>query len=32
MKASNVKREGGKLQYRGHEFEGFNKRARKVLW
>jgi hypothetical protein len=25
MKASNVKREGGKLQYRGHEFEGFNK-------
>ena len=25
MKASNVKREGGKLQYRGHEFAGFNK-------
>ncbi|MEY5145609.1 MAG: Aeromonas phage 4 [Actinomycetota bacterium] len=25
MKASNVKREGGKLQYRGHEFPGFNK-------
>lgn len=25
MKASNIKREGGKLQYRGHEFEGFNK-------
>jgi len=25
MKASNVKKEGGKLQYRGHEFPGFNK-------
>lgn len=25
MKASNVKREGGKLVYRGQEFEGFNK-------
>ena len=25
MKASNVKREGGKLVYRGHEFTGFNK-------
>ena len=25
MKASNVKREGGKIVYRGHEFEGFNK-------
>jgi hypothetical protein len=25
MKASDVKREGGKLVYRGHEFEGFNK-------
>lgn len=25
MKASNVKREGGKLQYRGHEFAAFNK-------
>lgn len=25
MKASNVKREGGKIQYRGHEFPGFNK-------
>lgn len=25
MKASNIKREGGKLQYRGHEFPGFNK-------
>ena len=25
MKASNVKREGGKLVYRGHEFPGFNK-------
>jgi hypothetical protein len=25
MKASSVKREGGKLTYRGHEFEGFNK-------
>ena len=25
MKASNIKREGGKLVYRGHEFPGFNK-------
>lgn len=25
MKASDVKREGGKLVYRGHEFDGFNK-------
>ena len=25
MKASNVKREDGKLIYRGHEFPGFNK-------
>lgn len=25
MKASNVKKEGGKLVYRGHEFPGFNK-------
>lgn len=25
MKASNVKRSGGKLVYRGQEFEGFNK-------
>lgn len=25
MKASNLKREGGKIQYRGHEFPGFNK-------
>jgi hypothetical protein len=25
VKASNVKREGGKLVYRGHEFPGFNK-------
>lgn len=25
MKASNVKREGGKIVYRGHEFPGFNK-------
>lgn len=25
MKASNVKREGGKLVYRGQEFDGFNK-------
>ena len=25
MKASNIKHEGGKLQYRGHEFPGFNK-------
>lgn len=25
MKASQVKKEGGKLQYRGHEFPGFNK-------
>lgn len=25
MKASNVKKEGGKLQYRGHSFPGFNK-------
>lgn len=25
MKASSVKREGGKIVYRGHEFEGFNK-------
>ncbi len=25
MKASNVKREGGKLVYRGEEFDGFNK-------
>lgn len=25
MKAKNVKKEGGKLQYRGHEFPGFNK-------
>lgn len=25
MKASNVKRENGKLVYRGHEFPGFNK-------
>ena len=25
MKASNVKREGGKIAYRGHEFPGFNK-------
>lgn len=25
MKASNVKREGGKVVYRGHEFPGFNK-------
>lgn len=24
MKASNVKRDGGKIQYRGHEFSGFN--------
>lgn len=24
-KASSIKREGGKLQYRGHEFPGFNK-------
>jgi hypothetical protein len=25
VKASNVKREGGKVVYRGHEFPGFNK-------
>jgi len=25
VKASNIKREGGKLVYRGHEFPGFNK-------
>lgn len=25
MKASSVKRVNGKLQYRGHEFDGFNK-------
>jgi hypothetical protein len=25
MKANDVKREGGKIVYRGHEFEGFNK-------
>lgn len=25
MKAANIKRDGGKLVYRGHEFEGFNK-------
>lgn len=25
MKASNIKREGGKLVYRGEKFEGFNK-------
>lgn len=25
MKASNIKREDGKLVYRGHEFPGFNK-------
>lgn len=25
MKASNLKREGGKIVYRGHEFPGFNK-------
>lgn len=25
MKASDVKKEGGKLVYRGHEFPGFNK-------
>lgn len=25
MKASGIKRQGGKLQYRGHEFPGFNK-------
>lgn len=25
MKASSVKRQGGKLVYRGHEFPGFNK-------
>lgn len=25
MKASSVKREGGKIVYRGHEFPGFNK-------
>lgn len=25
MKAKDVKREGGKLVYRGHTFEGFNK-------
>lgn len=25
MKASNIKREGGKIVYRGHEFPGFNK-------
>jgi len=25
MKAKDVKKEGGKLQYRGHEFPGFNK-------
>ena len=25
MKASNIKREGGKLVYRGEEFAGFNK-------
>jgi len=25
MKASDVKREGGKIIYRGHEFDGFNK-------
>jgi hypothetical protein len=25
MKAKDVKREGGKIVYRGHEFEGFNK-------
>lgn len=25
MKASQVKKENGKLQYRGHEFPGFNK-------
>lgn len=25
MKAKDVKKEGGKLVYRGHEFDGFNK-------
>jgi hypothetical protein len=25
MKAANIKREGGKIVYRGHEFPGFNK-------
>jgi hypothetical protein len=25
MKATNIKREGGKIKYRGHEFPGFNK-------
>lgn len=25
MKASNIKREGGKITYRGHSFDGFNK-------
>jgi hypothetical protein len=25
MKAKDVKREGGKIIYRGHEFDGFNK-------
>ncbi len=25
MKAKDVKREGGKLKYRSHEFDGFNK-------
>jgi hypothetical protein len=25
MKAKDIKREGGKLVYRGHEFDGFNK-------
>lgn len=25
MKASDVKREGGKIVYRGHKFDGFNK-------
>lgn len=25
MKASNVKKDGGKIVYRGHEFPGFNK-------
>ena len=25
MKAKDVKRDGGKLKYRGHEFDGFNK-------
>ena len=25
MKASNIKKDGGKIVYRGHEFPGFNK-------